>query len=94
MNTQTIVTSVAGINEERASRRVRRLATDVVYVLADTSIAKQRKSVAYSAVASGVCGKSVQFTTTLVPSLNARDIVYIGTTSNTHVKLVMDTGGT
>ena len=82
--TRTVVTSIVDLDLERA----RRLAMDVGSVQAGASV--ESKASAYAAAASDTRGQPVPSSTQLAPCLEDCDIVYIGTTPNSHAKLVLE----
>lgn len=84
--TQTVVTGIVDLDEDRA----RRLAIDVGSVQAGASIKNQGAGGAYSAAASHRRGTPVPFATRLAPCLGDCDVVYIGTTPNSHAELVIE----
>jgi predicted dehydrogenase len=83
-STNTVVTSIVDIDEERA----RRLAADVGSVQAGAAIEGKRS--AYSATAAEVRGTPVQSATELGPCLQGCDVVYVGTPPNSHASLVLE----
>lgn len=82
--TQTVVTSIVDLDEERAAR----LAADVGSVQAGARI--ESKGSAYAAVATETRGQPVPFSTKLAPCLEGCDLVYVGTTPGSHAKLVLE----
>jgi len=82
--TQTVVTSIVDLDEERA----RCLAADVGSVQAGARV--ESKGSAYAAVAAESRGEPVPFSRTLAPCLAGCDLVYVGTTPNSHATLVLE----
>ena len=84
--THTVVTSIVDLDEERA----RRLAADVGSVQAGAAVVNTNPGSAYSAGAATSAGTPVLSATKLAPCLDSCDIVYVGTTPNSHATLVLE----